>query len=77
MSPVGPVAMARVTIESSPRPVPDLAGLTDTEGRFTLSTVGPGRYLVAVHAQGFETVRIECQVAATDQDIDVWLIPER
>ena len=74
-SPDGPVAMARVTIESSPGPMPDVAGLTGSDGRFTLSTVGPGRYVIAVHAEGFEPAHVECDVGATDRHVDIQLNP--
>jgi len=67
--------MARVIVESAPRPVADLAGLTDAEGRFTLGTVGPGRYLIAVHAAGFESGVIECQVGSVDLDVVISLRP--
>jgi hypothetical protein len=73
----GPVAMARVTVESSPRPLPDLAGLTGPDGCFTLGTVGPGRYVIAVHADGYQSARVECDVGVTDRHIDVELIAER
>jgi hypothetical protein len=76
ISPAGPIPTARVTIESSPRPLPDVAALTDDEGRFTLSTDGPGRYTIAVHAEGFKAARIECDIDTTDQHIDVKLIPQ-
>ena len=75
-STAGPIPTARVTIESSPRPLPDVAALTDDDGRFTLSTDGPGRYTVAVHAEGFEAARIECEIDTTDQHLDVQLIPQ-
>lgn len=75
-STAGPIPTARVTIESSPRPLPDVAALTDDEGRFTLSTAGPGRYTIAVHAEGFKAARIECDIDTTDQHIDVKLIPQ-
>jgi hypothetical protein len=57
--------------------MPDVAGLTGSDGHFTLGTVGPGRYVIAVHAEGFEPARVECDVDATDWHIDVRLNPER
>jgi hypothetical protein len=53
-----------------------VAALTDDEGRFTLSTDGPGRYTIAVHAEGFKAARIDCDIDTTDQHIDVKLIPQ-
>ena len=75
-SPAGPIATARVTIESSPGPVPDVAALTDDEGRFTLATAGPGRYTIAVHADGFEVARVECEVDTGDTHVDIELEPQ-
>lgn len=71
----GPVSAARVSIESSPRPVPDVAALTDDGGHFTLSTAGPGRYTIAVHADGFQVARTEFDVDTSDNHIDVELTP--
>jgi len=75
-SPDGPIATARVTIESSPRPLPDVAALTDDDGRFTLATAGPGRYTIAVHADGFEVARVECDVETSDKHIQFELKPQ-
>ena len=74
-SPTGPVPMARVTIESSPRPLPDIGALTDEHGRFALGTAGPGHYTIAIHAEGFEVARIECDVDVDDRQVDIELIP--
>jgi hypothetical protein len=57
--------------------MPDVAGLTGSDGHFTLGTIGPGRYVIAVHAEGFEPARVECDIDATDWHIDVRLNPER
>ena len=71
----GPIATARVTVESSPRPLPDIAALTDDEGHFTLATAGPGRYTIAVHADGFEVARVECDVETSDEHVHIRLTP--
>jgi hypothetical protein len=65
-----------VTIESSPRPVPDVAALTDDCGRFTLTTAGAGRYTIAVHADGFQVARIECDIDTSHKHVDVELIAQ-
>jgi Carboxypeptidase regulatory-like domain len=75
-SPDGPVAMASVTVESAPRSVPDVAALTGTDGRATLGTVGPGSYVIAVHASGFESAHVECEAGSIDHDIEVQLVPK-
>jgi hypothetical protein len=48
-----PVPQARVFIARGPVPVPDVAALTDAEGRFTLSFPAPGTYGVACVAEGY------------------------
>ena len=45
--------LARVFIARSPVPVPDVAALTDAEGRFTLSLPATGSYEVACVAEGY------------------------
>jgi hypothetical protein len=48
------VEAARVLLVDGPGPFPDLAALTDSQGRFTLSVATAGRYVVQCHAEGFE-----------------------
>ena len=69
--PDGPVAFARIMIAASPAPMPDLAGLSGEDGTFTLGTNGPGRYVVAVHADGFVPARAEVTVRADDVAVDL------
>ena len=45
--------LARVFIARGPVPVPDVAALTDAEGRFTLSLPATGSYEVACVAEGY------------------------
>ena len=59
----GPVALARIAVEAAPGPVPDIAALTDEQGRFTIGTVGPGEYRLAVYADGFEPGRAEVRLS--------------
>jgi hypothetical protein len=40
------------------------SAFTDRDGRYELRLPGPGRWLVAVHADGFETSRAELSVGA-------------
>jgi hypothetical protein len=76
--PSGPLAFARVMVETSPAPMPDLAGLTGEDGTFTLGTVGPGRYVVAVYADGFVPARGVATIQAGDVSVDlrVHLLPD-
>ena len=69
--PDGPVALARVMIAEAPAPIPDVAGLTGDDGRFTFATVGPGRYVVAVHADGYTPARAEVTVRPGDISVDL------
>ena len=75
--PDGPVAFARVMVEKAPAPMPDIAGLSGEDGTFTLGTNGPGRYVVAVHADGFVPARAEVTVRPDDESVDlrVYLVP--
>ena len=77
--PDGPVAFARVMIEKAPAPMPDLAGLTGEDGMFTFGTVGPGRYVVAVYADGFVPARGVATIHADDISVDlrVHLVPDQ
>jgi hypothetical protein len=76
--PDGPVALARVMIVAAPAPMPDLAGLTGEDGTFTMGTNGAGRYVIAVHADGFVPARVEVTVGPDDAsaDLRVKLVPE-
>jgi Carboxypeptidase regulatory-like domain len=47
-----PIPDARVMVLSGPGPLPDIAQLTDSEGRFALGSSRAGRYELAVHADG-------------------------
>ena len=69
--PDGPVAFARVMIAEAPAPMPDLAALTGEDGSFTFGTVGPGRYVIAVHAEGFSPARAEVTVRPGDISVDL------
>ena len=53
------VGAARVSFASAPVAVPDIAALTDKQGAFTLSAPVPGRYTVAVAADGFAAANAE------------------
>lgn len=74
-SPTGPVALGRVTVEQAPAPMPDLAALTGQDGSFALGVVGPGTYVIAVHADGYAPGRAEVTVHAHDATVHVWMRP--
>ena len=64
------IAEASVYFVEGPVPLPDIAQLTDGDGRFRLAAPAPGTYRIGVRASGFETaeatveVRDETEVAA-------------
>jgi protocatechuate 3,4-dioxygenase beta subunit len=64
------VAGARVALSEAPTPVPDIAAITDSEGRFTLSVPGPGDYAVRAFADDHPPANLKVSV---DQDINVVL----
>jgi protocatechuate 3,4-dioxygenase beta subunit len=56
-----PVENARVYLVSGPASFPDIAALTDPDGRFSLSTPTPGQYSIACEADagsGLVTVTV-------------------
>jgi hypothetical protein len=64
-----PLAEARVSVLSGPLPVPDVAALTDSGGRFAISVPAAGTYELAVAIDGpavvQTTVRVEVAERAT------------
>jgi hypothetical protein len=66
------VPEARVFIARGPVPVPDIAALTDAEGRFTLSLPVRGSYEVACVAEGYAPSSTTIEVA-DDRDLRVEL----
>jgi hypothetical protein len=57
------VPLARVFIARGPVSVPDIAALTDAEGRFTLSFPVQGSYEVACVAEGYAPSATTIEVA--------------
>lgn len=51
-----PIEDARAYFLEGPSPVPDIAVLTDGDGRFTLSAPVPGTYRLQVAAEDFSPV---------------------
>jgi hypothetical protein len=50
-----PIAEARVYLTQAPDDVPDIAALSNDEGRFTLGLTKPGTYRLECSAEGHET----------------------
>ncbi len=47
------VANARIYFTESPMPLPDIAMLTDSNGKFTLLVPSTGKYGIGCYADGF------------------------
>lgn len=66
-----PVAGARISWARAPVPVPDMALLTDPNGRFALAAPAPGRYTLRCDSD--QQGSAEEQVQATGQALQVTL----
>jgi protocatechuate 3,4-dioxygenase beta subunit len=62
-----PVAGARVFFTGGPTPLPDIAALTDAEGRFALSAPAPGTYQLECHSEGFGPAKVSVTVPAVGE----------
>jgi protocatechuate 3,4-dioxygenase beta subunit len=62
-----PVAGARVFFTGGPTPLPDIAALTDAEGRFVLSPPTPGTYQLECHAEGFAPGKLSLTIPTTGE----------
>lgn len=73
-----PVAEARVFIASGPVPSPDVAQLTDEEGRFILHAPAAGSYQIGCHAEGLAPVRVQAEVHREIQrtEVDIVMVDE-
>lgn len=72
-----PVSDASVMFAESPVAVPDIAALTNDQGRFSLSAPAPGHYVVLVVAEGFAERRVAAEIAGGRQPhIIIELTPE-
>jgi len=56
------IAEASVYFVEGPVPLPDIAQLTDGEGRFRLAAPAPGTYRIGVRAAGFETAEVTVEI---------------
>jgi hypothetical protein len=64
-----PVAEAAVMIVESERPHEDIAALTGEDGRFELSGLAPGRYVILVNPPGAASQRVTVRLAERDEDL--------
>ena len=73
-----PVPLARVFVARGPVPVPDIAALTDVEGRFAMSLPAAGTYEVACAAEGYAPSSTTVEVAGEREvQLELRLTPDR
>jgi hypothetical protein len=58
------VPEARVSFVAGPSALPDIAALTDSRGRFTLSAPVPGDYTIQCAADGYAPGKVKVSVAS-------------
>lgn len=68
-----PVAQARVFVLASPGSLPDVALLTDADGRFTLSAPRPGSYEIGASTDGLGSGRTVVMVGPGDARVQIRL----
>ena len=66
-----PVIEARVFFVTAQVPLPDIAALTDDDGRFSLHAPTPGAYELACHADGLETSVVPIEVVEDSESVEV------
>ncbi len=66
-----PLIEARVFFTTSPVPLPDIATLTDDDGRFSLYAPTRGRYEIACHADGHDPATVPIDIDGGSESIDV------
>ena len=70
-----PVGGATVYVVRAPGPTPDIAALTDRDGRFVLAAPQPGRYEIGCRSEAHGSATAEVSVGAarggTAQTVEV------
>ncbi len=69
-----PVAGARVFFTETPVPMPEIAAVTDVDGRFVLAASAPGTYTVAGAADD-ASASARVTLPADDGDVTLRLAP--
>jgi len=65
------VTEARVFFGAAPVPMPDIAALTDDDGRFSLYAPAPGAYELVCHADGLDPATVPIDVLPGSESIAV------
>jgi hypothetical protein len=69
----GPIIDAQVVIEDGPQH-PDIAALTDDQGRFSFGSLTPGKYVIRVYGSGGASDPIQVPVIrGKTAFVEVWL----
>jgi hypothetical protein len=71
-----PVEWASVWFAAGTQATPDIAALTDAEGRFTLTAPGPGTYRIGCRAEGYEPVEVAVDIGTEDIEITITVPPQ-
>lgn len=64
-----PIIQARVYFISSPTALPEIAALTDNEGKFSLAAPVEGAYQLGVIADGFMPASVTVAVVEGEQEV--------
>jgi hypothetical protein len=70
-----PVGWATVWFASGDHPTPDIAAVTDDDGRFSLTAPAPGTYRIGCRAEGHDVVETDVRVTTDDVEITITLTP--
>ncbi|MFG1997850.1 carboxypeptidase-like regulatory domain-containing protein [Spirillospora sp. NPDC048911] len=71
-----PAPGARVFFTAGPGSFPDVAAVTDGDGRFVLTAPSPGDYTVQSQADDGQAARTTVTVRADDTQVELRLSPE-
>ena len=72
-----PVANARVFFESGPKPLTDIASLSNEHGEVVLGVTATGDYGLACAADGFRTGHASCSMSGGDDATSVVVVLDR
>ena len=68
-----PVAQARIYVLAAPGAVPDVALLTDADGRFELGALQPGAYEIGANTDGLGSGQVAVRVERADARVQITL----
>lgn len=59
-----PLADAQIYFTESPMPLPDIAMLTDSDGKYSLSVPSAGKYGIGYNAAGFASKKVTVTIGS-------------